>query len=427
MVAWQGTGTVEGGLGLKHNQTINLCRAWAILSTGFSIVLRPHVFQSCASLFLMSKKETTSAANQQDDGLSVWPDSTHLTSILGFAATQQPPPAQDSTVLPLFDPERVFDVCHVGLVLRAVLGVQGLLALGLALAARDLTQWAAWMASATVVTLSGVLLWLLLVCGARRALARLVEPLQWVLLSGLGAVCALAGWALLNIASVDPSSGFRLISVGLAGATLAALLLTWLKLRERAQRPAAALAQLVELQSRIRPHFLFNTLNSAIALVRYEPAKAENLLEDLSELFRVALADASTSVSLAEEIELARRYLHIEQTRFGERLRIRWQLDPQAAELRVPPLMLQPLVENAVRHGVEPNDGGGDIEVLTRRRGSEVEIRVSNSVGLPARSSGHGLALRNVRQRLRLMHDVSARFELNAEPGRFVVRIVLPF
>ncbi|MBB4843725.1 two-component system sensor histidine kinase AlgZ [Paucibacter oligotrophus] len=375
----------------------------------------------------MSEKNSKSATKQRDDGPSVWPDSTHLTSILGFAATQSPKPASEAAVLPLFDPERVFDVCHVGLVLRAVLGVQGLLALGLALAARGPAQWAAWMASATVVSLSGVLLWLLLVCLARRVLARLAEPLQWALLSGLGAVCALAGWQLLNIASLDPSGWFRLLSVGLAGAALAALLLAWLKLRERAQRPAAALAQLVELQSRIRPHFLFNTLNSAIALVRYEPAKAEHLLEDLSELFRVALADASTSVSLAEEIELARRYLHIEQTRFGERLRIRWQLDPLAADARVPPLVLQPLVENAVRHGVEPNDAGGDIEVRTRRRGSEVEIRVSNSVDLPARSSGHGLALRNVRQRLRLMHDVSARFELNAEPGRFTVRIVLPF
>ncbi|MEL4178701.1 sensor histidine kinase [Roseateles sp. PN1] len=370
----------------------------------------------------MSDKKTKRPAEAESE----WPDSTSLTSILGFPATTSMKPADEAAVLPLFDPERAFDVCHVGLVLRAVLAVQGLLALGLAQAASGFVQWAGWMASASVVTMSAVLLWLLVVCGARRVLAHLPEPWQWFSLSALGAVSAWLGWGLLTIANLEPSSGFRLASVGLAGAAMAALLLTWLKLRERAQRPAAALAQLVELQSRIRPHFLFNTLNSAITLVRHDPSKAEDLLEDLSELFRVALADASTAVSLDEEIELARRYLHIEQTRFGERLRISWQLDPQARGARVPPLLLQPLVENAVRHGVEPNEQGGDVTVQTLRRGSEVEIRVINTVGLPAKTQGHGMALRNVRQRLRLMHDVSARFELSSEPGRFTVRIVLP-
>nr|WP_305800552.1 histidine kinase [Shinella sp. XGS7] len=333
-----------------------------------------------------------------------------------------PPPSPHS----LFDAERVFDVCHVGLVLRAVLGVQIMLGLGLALAARDLAQWAGWVSSGTVVSLSGVLLWLLLVCGLRHQLARWREPWQWGVVLGLGAACASLGWQLLNLASGEVSSGFRLASVALSGLASAAVLLYWLKLRERVQRPADAQARLVELQSRIRPHFLFNTLNTAMALVRIDPQRAEGVLEDLSELFRVALAEADTVVSLDAEVELARRYLDIEQIRHGERLRVRWQLDPAAAGARVPPLLLQPLVENAVRHGVEPNEEGGDVEILTRVRGAEVEIRVRNTVGAPARAAGHGLALRNVRERLRLMHDVAARFELNAEPGRFTVRILLP-
>ncbi|MFY7866037.1 sensor histidine kinase [Roseateles sp.] len=327
---------------------------------------------------------------------------------------------------PLFDAARVFDVCHVGLVLRAVLGVQGLLALGLALAVKSFAQWMQAMAVSTVVSLSALLLWLLLVCAAKRVLARLAEPWQGLLLMGLGSLCALLGWQLLNLASQEPTGAFRWVSLGLAGAATAGLLWAWLKQRQRLQRPADAMAQLVELQARIRPHFLFNTLNSAIALVRLDPQKAEGLLEDLSELFRVALADSSTVVSLDEEIELARRYLDIEQIRFGERLRIHWQLDAAAGDARVPPLLLQPLVENAVRHGVEPNDGGGDLQIRTRRIGSEVEILVLNSVGLPARTTGHGLALRNVRQRLRLMHDVAARFELSLDEGQFSARIVLP-
>jgi two-component system sensor histidine kinase AlgZ len=351
-----------------------------------------------------------------------WADSTNLSSVLGLA----PLPPENEAIAPLFDAERVFDVCHVGLVLRAVLGVQILLGLGLALAAREPAQWALWMSSGTVVSLSGVLLWLLLVCGLRRQLARWREPWQWAVVLALGAASASLGWQLLNLASDEPSGAFRLASVALAGLACAAVLLYWLKLRERSQRPADALARLVELQSRIRPHFLFNTLNTAMALVRIDPQRAEGVLEDLSELFRVALAEADTVVSLDAEVELARRYLDIEQIRHGERLRVRWQLDPAAAAARVPPLLLQPLVENAVRHGVEPNEGGGDIEVRTRARGAEVEILVVNSVAAPSRQPGHGLALRNVRQRLRLMHDVAARFEVTPEPGRFSVRITLP-
>lgn len=352
-----------------------------------------------------------------------WADSSNLSSLLGLGPS---PGGIEDEDAPLFDPARVFDVCHVGLVLRAVLGVQLLLALGLALAARDATEWMLWMASGTVVSLTAVLLWLLLMCAARRLLAGLAEALQWLLVLGLGAVCALLGWQLLNLASDEPTSSFRLLSLAASGAAMAALLMYWLKLRERTQRPADALARLVELQSRIRPHFLFNTLNTALALVAVDPQRAESVLEDLSELFRVALAEAGTAVTLDAEVELARRYLAIEQLRFGERLRLHWQLDPAAGGARVPPLLLQPLVENAVRHGVEPNDTGGDVEISTRARGAEVEIVVRNSVGAAARQPGHGLALRNVRQRLRLMHDVAARFEVEADGRRFQVRIVLP-
>jgi two-component system sensor histidine kinase AlgZ len=343
----------------------------------------------------------------------------------GFAPTELPELLGLRTA-PLLDPARVFDVCHVGLVLRAVLGVQLLLALGMALVARDADQWLALTASGTVVTMFAVLSWLLAVCAARRLWPRLPEPAQWLALMLLGAAAALLGFGLLNLTGEEAPTGWRRLSIAAAGASGAAALLAWLKLREHSQRPADALAQLVELQSRIRPHFLFNTLNSAIALVQIDPARAEGVLEDLAELFRVALADSSASVTLAEEVELARRYLAIEQIRFGDRLRVHWRLDPAAGSARLPPLLLQPLVENAVRHGVEPNDDGGDVEVTTVRRGAEVEIRITNSVGAPSRIAGHGLALRNVRQRLKLMHDVAARFEIDAGPDRFALRILLP-
>ncbi|NCT84678.1 MAG: sensor histidine kinase [Comamonadaceae bacterium] len=356
---------------------------------------------------------------------SDWQESLQLSQWLGQAPGGSPEPPELSQA-PLLDPTRAFDVCHVGLVLRAVLGVQLLLALGCALVARDAEQWLALTANGTVVTMFAVLSWLLAVCAAKRLWPRLPEPAQWGALMGLGALGALLGFGLLSLTSEELPGAWRIFSVAACGASGAAGLLAWLKLREHSQRPADALAQLVELQSRIRPHFLFNTLNSAIALVQVDPARAESVLEDLAELFRVALADAGASVTLAEEVELARRYLAIEQIRFGPRLRIVWQLDPEAGTARVPPLLLQPLVENAVRHGVEPNDAGGELEVSTLRRGAEVEIRIANTVGAPARTAGHGLALRNVRQRLRLMHDVAARFDIESTERRFSLRILVP-
>ena len=203
-----------------------------------------------------------------------------------------------------------------------------------------------------------------------------------------------------------------------------------LVLRARGRTPAATAARLSELQSRIRPHFLFNTLNSAIALVRAEPARAETLLEDLSDLFRHALLDQGEAVTLAEEIALARRYLDIEQVRFGDRLQVHWSLDARADSAPLPSLLLQPLVENAVKHGVEPDPEGGSIHIRTELRGSRVLVVITNS--LPAASpvtapSGHGIALANVRDRLRLLHDVQCDFSAGPHNGgHYQVRISLP-
>jgi two-component system, LytTR family, sensor histidine kinase AlgZ len=183
---------------------------------------------------------------------------------------------------------------------------------------------------------------------------------------------------------------------------------------------------LSELQSRIRPHFLFNTLNSAIALVRAEPARAEAVLEDLSELFRSALVDKGDAVTLAQEIDLAERYLSIEQVRFGQRLRVQWSLDPAAADAKLPPLLLQPLVENAVKHGVEPSSSGADIKISTQRRGANVLIKVTNTVPAGQGERGNGVALRNVRERLRLLHDVQSDFRAALKDGVYQVRMELP-
>jgi two-component system, LytTR family, sensor histidine kinase AlgZ len=190
--------------------------------------------------------------------------------------------------------------------------------------------------------------------------------------------------------------------------------------------PAQTAARLSELQARIRPHFLFNTLNSAIALVREDPAKAELVLEDLSDLFRHALADQGGFVTLDKEVAVARSYLEIEQVRFGERLAVEWSIDPGAAKAKVPPLLLQPLVENAVKHGVEPSAIGAQVKVTTQRRGSIVVIKVTNTVPAGQGRPGHGIAQDNVRERLRLLHDVQAQFRTALKDGIYQVRMEVP-
>ena len=238
------------------------------------------------------------------------------------------------------------------------------------------------------------------------------------------------GRARASSSAADARCAGRLPRAGvappLAGAALAAALFQWLHLRAKATLPAETTARLAELQSRIRPHFLFNTLNTALALVRLDPARAEGVLEDLAELFRVALTDAASRSTLADEVELARRYLAIEQIRFGERLQVAWELDPAAAGARVPPLLLQPLVENAVRHGVEPSPDGGTIRMRTRVKRGRAVVTIANSVPATPSRPGHGMALKNVRERLRLMHDVAAQFEARRGPDVFHVQIVVP-
>jgi two-component system sensor histidine kinase AlgZ len=153
------------------------------------------------------------------------------------------------------------------------------------------------------------------------------------------------------------------------------------------------------------------------------------VLEDLAELFRVALeSGGSGTTTLASEIDLAQRYLAIESLRFGDRLRLQWQLDPAADPARLPPLALQPLLENAVRHGVEPAEAGGLVRVRTRAQLGRAEIVIDNSLpdGSAAPNPGHGVALANVRERLRLLHDLDAQFEAGPYNGRWRVRIVVP-
>lgn len=323
-------------------------------------------------------------------------------------------------------PGSPFDVCHVGVVLRTVLFVHGVVAVGVAFVSAGLVDWLIGVATASAVALPAVLLWLVVACVAKSRLAILPEGWQWAAAVVLGAFCGLYGWWQLQLSGVMPMDEWRWVAPLLAGGAMAAAVFHWLRLRARGQLPAATAAKLAELQSRIRPHFLFNTLNTAIALVRLDPGRAETVLEDLSELFRVALTHGDAPVTLGEEVELAQRYLAIEQIRFGDRLKVQWELDEEADDAKLPPLLLQPLVENAVKHGIEPSPAGGVIRVRSRVKRGHAIISVVNTLPAVPGQPGHGIALRNVRERLRLMHDVAAQFEAGVQGGTYRVQIVVP-
>ncbi len=332
--------------------------------------------------------------------------------------------APDISAMPQAEPVLVFDACHVGVILRTVLSVEMLMAVGAMFATNDILSWFSLLAMLTGAALPAALLWLVVACACKKPLQKLSRFLQWASGIVLGGVAGLYGCALLVWVGFITHPPW--IASIVSGALIAAGLVAALIWRAQQRAPASATARLAELQSRIRPHFLFNTLNSAIALVRAEPAKAEMLLEDLSELFRSALIDQGDAVPLQQEIELAKRYLAIEEVRFGKRLRVDWAVDPSTLQAMLPPLLLQPLVENAVKHGVEPSAKGADVKISAQRRAGVIVIKITNTAPGGQGQAGHGVALQNVRDRLHLLHDVQASFRCTWVNGIYQVRMEIP-
>lgn len=210
------------------------------------------------------------------------------------------------------------------------------------------------------------------------------------------------------------------------GAT--ALVLFYFHLRSRALSPALSEARLQALQARIRPHFLFNSINAVLSLIRLEPRRAEVALEDLADLFRVLMADNRELSSLQREVELTRQYLNLEQLRLGERLRVEWHIDNMPADALIPPLVLQPLVENAVYHGVEPSSGLGVISINAYKSRGEVHLVLRNPYRLEgSHHSGNKMALINIRERLSLHFDAEAGLHTSVSENTYQVHIVMPY
>jgi len=188
-------------------------------------------------------------------------------------------------------------------------------------------------------------------------------------------------------------------------------------------------ARLDALQARMRPHFLFNSFNTIASLIKGRPAVAEGLVHDLAELFRASLKRDGKMVPLADEVELCNQYLNIEKQRLGERLSVSWDLNALSEKILIPPLTLQPLIENAIYHGIEKSEEGGVLEVKGQTQKGKAVLIVRNSVPEMAAESlreGNQMAMDNLRARLKGCFDGRGQVFISRADGFYQVRLVFP-
>lgn len=197
-----------------------------------------------------------------------------------------------------------------------------------------------------------------------------------------------------------------------------------------ARKQAELVNRIQALQSRIRPHFLFNSMNIIASLISVDPETAEEVVEDLSHLFRASLNEVGNQVSFASEVDLCQRYLKIEQLRLGDRLQVEWEIRNVPERLQIPLLTLQPLLENAILHGVQPLEQGGMIDIVASHQHGIFELKISNPyVQAEARQENQGnrIALDNIRNRLQVLYGERAKLTSYPENNRYITRLTYPF
>ena len=325
---------------------------------------------------------------------------------------------------------RLPDFGNPGVWLRILLGANGLAALAALAANRQLAEYPGDLALLAAALEPPLFASLLLLSALQRALLRLPYRVGAALVVGVALATTAASHA-LGSALAGFGMGYESLLRALLWAGLcAAALLFYFATRARLQAPALAEARLMALTARIRPHFLFNALNAVLGVIRTDPRRAEAALEELSDLFRVLMRENRELVRLSDEIALARQYLGLERLRLGDRLQVKWDIEACPPDALMPPLMLQPLLENAVYHGIEPSGTSGEIHIGFARRGDSLQIEMTNPYDPHANQHvGNQMALDNIRERLMLFYDLDARLETEAEAatGVYIVRIAIPY
>ncbi|MEO8347159.1 MAG: histidine kinase [Betaproteobacteria bacterium] len=319
------------------------------------------------------------------------------------------------------------DFRNLGTVLRILVAVNlGAAVIALARAPQWSAAYAEWIEATSVVE-PYLLLVLAVLWAASPWLMRMTFGVGAGLIALVTVLAARAIFAAMDtLAPLPPGTLLRWVLFGLIAVTV---LLFYFHLRARALSPAITEARLQALQARIRPHFLFNSINAVLSLVRSDPKRAEVALVDMADLFRVLMRDNRDLTPLEDEVELCRQYLELEQLRLGERLSVDWNVKSMPADALVPPLMLQPLLENAVYHGIEPSSAPGIVSINLFLSRGEVHAILKNpyrAVG-GSHHSGNKMALANVRERLALHFDAEASLESRVTKDSYEVHIRIPY
>jgi two-component system sensor histidine kinase AlgZ len=320
---------------------------------------------------------------------------------------------------------RLPNFCNLGVMLRAVV-VVNLFLLAAAVLHAAPGDFVAEFLGFAGFTEPALILSLMVLCAARRPLHAMGYAASWIAVLALELVLA---WVLFNVSRGLLPGSDRMPFAQVAFLTLfvTACTLAYFDQRSRALAPAIAEARIQALQARIRPHFLYNSINAVLGLIRSEPRRAERALEDMADLFRVLMAENRTLAPLADEISLAKQYLEIESIRLGDRLRVAWRTDGVPPNALVPPLMLQPLIENAVYHGIEPSETGGEIAIDASRSGDQLLLTLTNPYAGPGKHGGNKMAIANIRERLQLHFDAEADMQSEVKDGVYRVTIRIPY
>lgn len=325
------------------------------------------------------------------------------------------------------------DCCNIGIMVKSLLFVNAVVLLVILISADSIYSGLLAFVEASMLVELASLSSLFALCGLRR-LIKSIPP--W----GQRFACALVPAAitgaiihyLLNDTTTMISLSRLSAPQGVVCAALFGMVLQhYFELRTRAFSPALAEARLQALQARIRPHFLFNSLNAVLSLIRTEPRRAEATLEDMADLFRVLMRDARDITTLGNEIRIGMQYLSIEKVRLGERLQVKWDMDAISADVlqkaKTPSLLLQPLLENAVHYGVEPSQQNAVISIAISRVRDRIQIVMTNPFHTDVVSTGNHMALDNIRERLMLLYDMEAQLTTQVANGQFEVQLHLPY
>ena len=280
-------------------------------------------------------------------------------------------------------------------------------------------QWIALMSAAVLCSLRRFLTYMSLAWGATLTFSVVL------VVTAVIAVCAEL------IIDRGPGAPFRVLSDLIIAGIITGLVSRYFYVQQRLrqQEQAELHSRIQALQSRIRPHFLFNSMNIIASLIESDPETAERVVEDLSELFRASLNEVGNQVPIADELDLCERYIRIEGLRLGNRLELDWQIEQSDAGVQIPLLTLQPLLENAIYHGIQPLPEGGVVQLKVTYPADEVSIVITNPVPETSGdnvSEGNRMALQNIRSRLSVLYGDRASLKTLTENNQFVTELRFP-